>query len=267
VRASVGDIELAYDRAGTGDPVLLVMGLSATRIGWINQMPVLAASYDVVAFDNRGVGESSCPDEPWTIEQMADDAVGLMDVLAWDRAHVAGISMGGMISQEIALRHPNRVRSLTLMATHHGGPTALPPSPHVIEMMMTGFAEPEQRIRNGVLVAFGDQYRREHPEMIEAAIAYSLENPPPVQGLINQTMAVMQWPGTADRLGEITAPTLVMHGTADELIPVENGRRLAERIPGVRLQIYENAGHALVQERADDVNAALLAHLAAARVA
>lgn len=262
MRARVGDIDIAYDRAGSGDPVLLVMGLSATRIGWINQMPVLSQSYDVTAFDNRGVGESSCPDEPWTLEQMAADAVGLMDELGYGRAHVAGISMGGMISQEIALRYPDRVRTLTLMATHLGGAHAIPPSPHVIEMMMTGFAEPEQRIRNGILVAFGDRYRREHPEIVDMAIQYSLANPPPMQGLINQTMSIMQWAGTADRLHAIEAPTLILHGTADELIPAGNAELLAGRIPGATVAIFEDAGHALVQERADDVNEALLKHFA-----
>lgn len=267
MKVRVGDIEIGYDRAGEGrgDPVLLVMGLSATRIGWIRQMPVLAERHDVTVFDNRGVGETTCPPEPWTVAQMADDAVGLMDALGYERAHVAGISMGGMISQEIALRHPDRVRSLCLISTHPGGPDTAWPSPEVMGALAMADADVETRIRTGVRYTFGKKFTAENPEIVQMAIDYQIANPPPIAGVMQQAAAIMTWAqdgGSASRLGDIAAPTLVLHGTADELIPVENAHLLAKLIPGAELRIYEDAGHALIQERADEVNEELLRHFA-----
>jgi len=106
-----------YVDAGAGEPLVLVMGFGGDHLAWGLQLPAFAARFRVIAFDNRGVGQTDAPDIPYSIAMMADDTVGLIDALGIDRAHVCGVSMGGMIAQEIALRHPARVRTLALHAT------------------------------------------------------------------------------------------------------------------------------------------------------
>src|SRR5262249_35935611 len=115
--AKVGDVDLYYEEHGKGFPCLLIMGLAAHSTAWVLQVAEFAERYRAIAFDNRGVGRSSKPPGPYTIHQMADDAVGLLDALDVRRAHVVGVSMGGMIAQEVALRHPHRVQGLVLACT------------------------------------------------------------------------------------------------------------------------------------------------------
>lgn len=269
MKAVVGDVEIGYDRSGSGEPVLLVMGLATGRFGWVNQFGPFSERYDVTCFDNRGVGESSAPTEPWTMADMAADAVGLMDAIGYERAHVVGISMGGMISQEIVLGHPERVRSLTLVATHHGGSEAELPAQDVLEALAS--PDPDERVRKGVWHTFGRTYREAHPEIVEMAVEFAMQMQPPFHGVLNQVMAITNWSaegGTADRLSEIRVPTLVLQGGEDELVPPRNGELLAGEIPGADHRFFPDAGHAIVQEKADEVNEAILAHLesASARV-
>lgn len=263
MRARVNGIEIAYDRAGSGEPVLLVMGWATTRLGWVNQMPVLAERYDVACFDNRGIGESEAPYEPWTMDTMVADTVGVMDLLGFERVHLAGISMGGMISQEVALRYPERVRSLTLISTQHGGPEHVPPSEAALAAFSSLEGDPAARVEKLIRITFGRRFQEERPDYVEAAINFAVARPAPLHSVVHQLSAVMQWSlagGSADRLGRIAAPALVLHGTADELIPSGNGELIAAKIPGARLRLFPDAGHALIAERADEVNEELLAH-------
>jgi 3-oxoadipate enol-lactonase len=273
MKTRVGDLEIGYDRAGAGDPVLLVMGLATPRIGWFPQFNALAQSYDVTSFDNRGVGETLF-EGSWTVPDMANDAVGLADALGYDRFHLVGISMGGMISQELVLKHPGRVRSLTLIATTPGGPEAVPMSPEFAEAML--LPDPERRMRRTVELTFGEKFRRENPEMMELVMSATMSGSVGVTpigadysasaGFFGQVMAVTAWMGlggAASRLRDIKAPTLVLHGGADLLLPVGNGKLLARDIPGARLRIWDEAGHALNAECADEVNAELIGHLEA----
>ncbi len=274
MKIKLGDIEFGYDRAGEGEQVLLVMGLATPRIGWFHQFHFLSQRYDVMSFDNRGVGETVF-EGPWTMLDMADDAVGLADAMGYERFHLVGISMGGMISQEIVLNHPERVRSLTLMATTPGGPEAVPMSPEYAQALM--IPDPRERMRRSVELTFGERFRRENPDMmnliLEAMTSGSVGVTPigvgeiAPMGFIGQVSAVAAWMGaggTAARLGEIKASTLVMHGGEDLLLPVGNGKILARDIPGARLRIWDEAGHALNAEYPEDVNAELVSHLEAA---
>lgn len=259
MKVRVGDVEIGYDRSGEGEPVLLVMGIATTRVAWFNQFQALPARYDVTWFDNRGVGESTVPSEPWTLEQMADDALGLADALGYDRFHLCGVSMGGMISQEIALRAPERLRSLTLISTMHGGPDHVPPP----EETTRAFAMAMQDMGPAVRLNFGRRYRSAHPDVVELTVELSKADPPPPTGTIGQGIAVANWianGGSAARLGSLSVPTLVLHGGDDMLVPAQNGKLLAEAIPGATLRSWPDAGHALILEHADEVNAELMAH-------
>lgn len=275
MRVRVGDIELGYERAGQGDPVLLVMGLGTTRIGWFNQFAFLKENYDVTAFDNRGCGESDCPEGPWTITDMARDALGLADTIGYDSFDLLGVSMGGMIAQEMTLASPERIRSLTLISTTPGGPDAQLASPAYLEAF--ALPDPRERVRRSIELLFGSRYRETHPEVVGAAVSLALaeskkegfgffDGETNVTGFMAQLNAVMTWSlagGAAARLGQITRRTLVLHGGEDLLIPVASGKLLADGIPGARMRVWDDAGHALVHEHAGEVNEELLRHLTA----
>jgi 3-oxoadipate enol-lactonase len=283
MNAKVGDVDIAYDRQGEGEQVLLVMGLGTPRIGWFHQFYALSQSYDVTSFDNRGVGETLHPGGTWTMQDMVGDAIGLADAVGYERFHLVGISMGGMISQEIALAHPDRLRSLTLMATTPGGPEAVPMTPEYAAALM--IPDPQERLRRTIEMTFGEEFRKHNPEMIDLIIkvqgggsmmmlgaeATAATDSATALGFMGQVTAVGQWffsGGAFDRLGEISVPTLVMHGGDDQLIPLPNGELLAREIRGAHLREWPKAGHALNAEYPDEVNAALMAHMqsASARV-
>jgi len=277
VRLHVGDIEVGYDRAGSGDPVLLVMGLGTTRVGWFNQFAFLSKSYDVTAFDNRGSGETVAGGS-WTMRDMASDAIAVADAMGYERFHLLGVSMGGMISQEVALAAPERIRTLTLISTSPGGPNSVPPSNEYVAAF--ALPDPRDRVARSIELLFGSRYRREHAEIVQAAVSLSLgegaaggfsmfDAEANQSGFMTQLTAIMAWTmagGAAQRLGEIKIPTLVMHGGEDLLVPLANGKVIAEGIPGARLRIWDDAGHALIQEHADEVNAELASHLATSDV-
>jgi pimeloyl-ACP methyl ester carboxylesterase len=203
---------------------------------------------------------------------MANDAIALADAMDYETFHLVGISMGGMISQELVLKHPGRVRSLTLMATTPAGPEAVPMTAEFAAALM--IPDPTERMRRTVELTFGETFRRSNPEMMELvlnAMTSGSVGATPIgvgesapAGFLGQVSAVVGWMsagGTASRLGEITAPTLVMHGGEDLLLPVGNGKILARDIPGARLRIWDDAGHALNVEYPDEVNAELVSHL------
>jgi 3-oxoadipate enol-lactonase len=273
VKLTIGDVEFGYDRAGSGDAVMLVMGLGAPRIGWFPQFHFLSQQYDVASFDNRGVGETVCP-SPWTMADMASDVVALADSFGHERFHLVGISMGGMISQEIVLTYPDRVRSLTLIATSPGGPESEAMSPAYAAAM--SLPDPEERMRKATELTFGTKFRQEKPELMElilstlasgAAGVTGIGSSEMSEGFMGQLMAVVGWMGlggAASRLKDVTAPTLVMHGGDDQLLPVGNGKLIAREVPGAKVRIFEDAGHALNAEYPDEVNAELIAHFEAA---
>jgi 3-oxoadipate enol-lactonase len=279
MRTRIKDFDVGYDRAGSGEGVLLVMGLGTTRIGWFNQFRYLSQSYDVTAFDNRGAGETDTPPGQWTMQDLADDVLAVADAMGYERFHLAGVSMGGMISQEVSLAAPERIRSLTLVSTSAGGHEAVLASPEYMAAIM--LPDPRERVRRSIELLFGSKYRAEHPEIVDAAVSLALGGgsavsgpvfevqPDMSAGFMSQITAIMSWSaagGTADRLGAITTPTLVMHGGDDLLVPLPNGELLARKIPGARLREWDDAGHALLQEHADEVNEEMGSHLASASV-
>jgi 3-oxoadipate enol-lactonase len=261
--ADVNGHRIHYVRQGSGEPLLLIQGLSGNHLHWGDEfLGLLDDDFELIALDNRGIGHSSRTDEPFTVADMADDAVGLLDALEIESAHVMGISMGGMIAQEIALRHPDRVRTLTLGCTYAGGEGASLADPQVIQhlaqLLMTG--RTEEALRVGFSYNVSPDFASD-PRNFELVKRVAEELPGSLEILMLQVQAVASH-DTSQRLGEISVPTLVVHGTEDQMIPVANARHIADRIPGARLEIMEGVGHAFWWERPER-SAELVRELAA----
>jgi len=234
---------LHWESTGTGAPVLLIMGLGLSGGAWWRTVPVLSRSLRVITFDNRGVGRSRARFHSYTIEAMADDAVSVLDAAGIEQAHVYGFSLGGMVAQQLALRCPGRVRSVVLGATHAGGPRAVRPGDDVIAFFRRRASLPaKQAARASVAFNYGPRCRREHQDRIAEDIRRRLAHPFPEQAYRAQMFAAALH-NCYRRLERIEAPTLVVHGRHDRVVPVGNAEILAERIPGAELRILEDSGH------------------------
>ncbi|MGH7305989.1 MAG: alpha/beta fold hydrolase [Candidatus Rokuibacteriota bacterium] len=253
-RVRVGDIEMYYQDVGSGEPLVLIMGFGGDQTAWAFQMADFAARYRVIAFDNRGVGQSDAPDRPYTTRMMAGDALGLMDALGVDSAHVLGVSMGGMIAQELVLARPDRVRSLHLACTF-GRPDAYMLALNSAWREMRIGLGRESTVRTLGLWLFSPRTYAERPELVEALLQTSLTNPNPqsVTGFLRQGEAVAAH-DALDRLGAIRCPTLVSVAEDDILVPPRFARELAARIPGAELRTVPAAGHGFFLERPDVFN-------------
>jgi 3-oxoadipate enol-lactonase len=259
----VGDIQMHYVEAGEGEPVVLVMGLGGDHLAWGFQVPFLATSYRVIAFDNRGAGQTDQPDTPYTIRGMARDTVGFLDALNIERAHVVGASMGGMIAQEIALNDPHRVRSLQLhctLARPDAYMRALVQAWRVVRSELSR----EASLRALALWFFAAETWEARPDFVEMIIETSLTNPYPqsLPGFLRQTEAILGH-DTLDRLTAIRCPTLVSVGEEDILVPPRFAREIAARIPGASLVSIPAAGHLYFMEAAEAFNAMCLGALRA----
>jgi 3-oxoadipate enol-lactonase len=242
---------LYYERTGRGVPVLLVMGLGMTAAGWWRTVPVLGERLRVLTFDNRGAGRSDHPPGPYTLEQLADDAISVLDAEEIDRAHLYGISMGGMIAQHAALRHPDRVRALVLGATTGGGPLAVPPDERTLDFLRRRGAMPhDEGVWSSVPYNYSQRTRAMHGRRIGDDVARRLENVLDVNAYTAQLQAASAHDLSA-RLQDIRAPTLVLHGAEDVLVPPANGENLARAIPGARLRVLEHAAHLYTTDEPD----------------
>ncbi len=256
-----GGVRLYYETQGdAGDPILLVMGLGGTIDFWELQTPILARHHRVCVYDNRGVGRSDKPAGPYDVRALADDAVAVLDACGFDRAHVVGLSMGGMIAQELAIRHSDRVGALLLAATYAR------PDQDIQATRATAPFDPSQvdpkqlfKFMMGLVLS---------PEFIEREKAWlrtlrdRILPTWTIEGFVAQLAAVMAHDATA-QLGTITAPTLVMQPAADKLIPPRASDELARLIPGARLQRFDQGTHGFNVEQAEKFNRAVLDFVAA----
>ncbi|MGH7275821.1 MAG: alpha/beta fold hydrolase [Candidatus Rokuibacteriota bacterium] len=253
-KVSVNDIEMYYVEAGAGEPLVLIMGFGGDHTAWAFQLRAFAERYRVIAFDNRGAGQTDVPDSPYTIPMMAEDTVGLMDALGIDRAHVLGVSMGGMIAQEIALNHAHRVRSLHLGCTL-AHPDGYSHARGAAWTEMRTRLSPEAALRAIFLWLFAPSTYNERPEFVERFLQNALANPyrQSLTGFLRQRDAIAEH-DTVDRLGAIRCPTLVSVAEEDILVPPRFSRELAERIPGAELKILRGAGHVYFWEQPEAFN-------------
>ncbi len=259
----VGEVELDFERSGSGPPLLLIMGMSGTALHWGEPfLEALRGEFEVIVYDHRGVGASSRLEGPITIRQMAEDAAGLLGALEIDSAHVLGISMGGMVAQELALAHPARLRTLALGCTYCGGPGSALMAPEVAQRFAA------IRLSNDRVAAIRSSWEvNVSPEFAADEQAWArfleigLRRAVSLRVIAEQAKAVVGH-DTSARLGEITLPTLVMHGTLDQILPVQNGPLVAGHIAGARLELFDGVGHLFFWERPQRSAELLLAHAA-----
>jgi len=245
LRARNGDVELAYEVLGDGPPLLLIQGLGYGGRGWGPLLDLLAEDFSVAAFDNRGFGGSDVPPGPYTVGELVEDARAVLDAARFERAHIVGASLGGMIAQELALAHPERVDRLVLACTTPGGLRSYPmPAKTVSLMLEAPKLPPEVALRRFVENALG---QGGSAELVGRIVAYRIANPPDPGGWQFQAAASATH-DTLDRIGGIAAPTLVVHGTEDAVVDSRNAELLVERIAGARLELLPGCGHLLFWE-------------------
>jgi len=250
--------KLYWDEQGSGEPLLLIMGLSYPSYMWHRSRPVLADRYRTIAFDNRGVGQSDVPPGAYSIALMASDAVAVLDAAGVQSAHILGFSMGGMIAQEFALQYPGRVNSLILGCTAAGGPHAVQAEPGAIQTLMRRDLTPEESKEAIIPFIYDPDTSRGR---IDEDMAIRMKWYPTPQGYMSQLQAIFGWE-SYNRLSQITAPTLVIHGETDRLIPPANGKLIAERIPGAKLILLPHASHIFDTDQPDAAHQEILNFLA-----
>jgi pimeloyl-ACP methyl ester carboxylesterase len=254
----VNGIDLYYEEYGAGEPLLLIMGWGGNAAAWKPQLPGLATRHHVIAYDNRGAGRSSAPCRPYNIRQLADDAAALLDALEIPSANVFGVSMGGMIAQELALQCPDRVNAVVLGCTSAGGANAAGTAELRSDIAtlratlkrgapgLDWFTEFIHRLWTDEAITRADPYLQ---DFIFALIRY----PPKPHGLLCQARAVANH-DTYDRLVGMSQPTLVLTGDQDGLIACANSEILARGIPNASLQVFPGLKHAFHLEQPHDVN-------------
>jgi pimeloyl-ACP methyl ester carboxylesterase len=254
--------DLAWRAEGTGEPVLMIMGLGASATGWNRLLPHVSAGHEAIVFDNRGTGSSPGIDGRITMGDLVADALSVLDAAGHESAHIVGASMGGMIAQHLALEHRDRVRSLLLVCTTPVGRSGQPPWRLLAGVALRPFIEPVEAAKMVAPLLYHERTRTEFPERMAEDLEVRLKEPTPARTSWLQLLAVSGH-DTRHRLSELEGiPTTVVHGDDDVLVPTERGRDLAAAIPGARLVIVPHAGHLMTTDNEPDSARAALDHLA-----
>jgi len=272
----VGDIDVYYEEHGGGPPLLLIMGLATDSTAWAFQLPEFARHYRAIAFDNRGVGRTSKPAGPYSIHQMADDAAGVMDALGVARAHVLGVSMGGMIAQELALRHPERVSALVLACTFPEPDATVEDRRSFMVGQLGGQVSADGELQIDVAslnpllfvqqmlpAVFNPSFIASDLPKLMQVFAGALQYGFSMEAILGQVAAVMGH-RTTDRLHRIAVPTLVLTGDADQLVAPSNSDILAREIPGAKLVKVPGGSHGFNFETPEVFNREVIDFLAGA---
>jgi pimeloyl-ACP methyl ester carboxylesterase len=240
-------IELYYETHGEGQSLVLISGLGYSSWQWHKMVPFLAEHFQVVMFDNRGVGQSDKPAGPYTAQMLAADTVGLLDALGIEKAIVMGHSMGGFIAQAMTLDFPQRVAKLILCSTNFGGPRHIPVTPEAMKVLTDVTSDALTRFKNGLAVSTAPGWPEKNPEMIEEWIRWRVANPiEPVHYQAQLAIGLGLLPEAAafeNKLPEISVPTLILFGAHDKVVPPANADLLAKQIAGSQIRILPDAGH------------------------
>lgn len=253
----VNGLQLYYEIHGQEEePLLLIAGVGYGTWLWYKQIPSLSQHFRVIVFDNRGVGKSDKPDSEYTVPLLASDAFELLRALKIERTHILGVSLGGFIAQQLALDHPEVVNNrLVLCSTSFGGPHMVLPAGEVLQFM--AFGAGKETFQYGLKLAFTPEYLAKNSSEVAGFIAPMQRNPQPRYAYLRQVMAPVGF-NNEERLQEITVPVLVLAGEKDRVVPVENSRCLAAKLPNAQLVTFPNTGHLFFIERAEEANKAII---------
>jgi pimeloyl-ACP methyl ester carboxylesterase len=259
-QTQVSDAELYYEVRGEGEPLVLIPGFGAGMWIWFKQADALASDFRVITFDPRGIARSrggEGDDRFASMERLAEDVAALLGAIGVDRAHIVGASFGGFVAQEFALKFPEKTRTLTLCCTSYGGAGHIPPSAETLaRLASTKGLNTGERVRENLLLAFSPEYIAVEREEIERVIELREANFVPEQVYLHQLQAAVAFDASA-RVQLIKARTLVITGDADIIVPAENSRNLAARIPRAELRVIPGGSHTFFIEKADEFNRAV----------
>ncbi len=249
------DMEINYLKEGKGEPLILIMGFGSQMKGWSFQVEFFKDKMTVISLDNRGTGTSSRPNYPYTMDMFVEDIKNLLDYLnIQEKIHLCGISMGGMIAQHFVLKHPERVKTLILLATtaqQHSSPLT-----DMDDAIKKTYSDPEAMFKTRLISLYSFSFRKKlkkDKQLYEQIRNVIVENPTLFQDYVNQSAAISGH-STIDSLHEITQPTLIMAGNKDKLIGFQESEIIHEKILSSRLEIIEGVGHGFIVEAADKVN-------------
>ena len=257
----VGDITIAYKEAGSGEPLILIMGYAGTMDMWDTRMVnQLAHQYRVIVFDNRGMGLSTSSDREYSIRLFASDTAGLMDALGIKKAHIMGWSMGTYVAQELTLSYPEKVDKLILYAATPGGKEAVPPSAPVIAALTNTTGTDRERGERLFGVLFPPAWLKENPD--PSAYFPRITETSPAGNVQRQDAAIRAWNGTYSRLTDIQQPLLLLAGEQDVIAPPGNSLIIASQVPQSWVVRIRGGGHGLMYQFPDEFAAIVLTFLA-----
>jgi pimeloyl-ACP methyl ester carboxylesterase len=244
---TIGDVDIYYEVHGPSDapPLICIEGWGYSLWMWFRQIPTFKEKYRCVVFDNRGVGRSSMPDYPYTMEMFANDTIGLMDTLDIPRAHILGISMGGFIAQQVAISYPEKVRSLILGSTSFAGPNSISADDKTQALMFASPTETlskEQAMEMRYSVTFSSDFYEENKSLVEQIIEWREKRPQPLYARGHQASATLGL-NLEPEVEEISCPVLVIHGDSDLIVPLKNAEMLADALPQAKLVLIKDGPH------------------------
>jgi len=252
---NLSDTDIAYEVRGSGEPVVLIPGFASGAWSWDWQFDELGKVFRTITFDPRGVARSELKaGGDVSIAKIADDIAELLIELQIDAAHVLGISFGGFVAQEFALRYPDRVRKLVLASTSFGGPNHVMPSIDVLAAFSASDGlNYSHKIRKHLTMAFTPSFVIDHGDEVERFCTQRENNAVPESVYEHQLASAIAF-NAEDRVGEIQAETLVLTGDRDSVVPAENSRNLADAIPNAALGVIADGGHMAFVENAAEFN-------------
>jgi pimeloyl-ACP methyl ester carboxylesterase len=246
-KTKVNDIKIYYETTGSGEPLVLISGLGYPLWQWHKMVPALAEHFQVITFDNRGVGQTDKPAGPYTAQMLAADTAGLLDRLGLEKAVIMGHSMGGYIAQAMALDFPEKVSKLILCSTNFGGPRHVPVSPEAFAILTDTTLDPLTRFRMGLKVSTAPGWVDTNPDILKEWVEWRAANPMDPAAYQAQVAVglslISEEAAFENKLPNISAPTLILFGAQDKVVPPENAELLAKQIRGSQIAIIPDAGH------------------------
>lgn len=262
-------IKMYYETYGEGEPLVLISGLGYDHWQWHRMVPGLAAHYQVIVFDNRGVGQSDKPPGPYTAQLLAEDTAALLSTLGIEKDAILGHSMGGFVAQALVLSHPNLVSHLILASTNFGGPRHVPITPEAMAVFADTQSDPIERLRRGIVISTAPGFAEAHADLVESWVQYRVEHPLDLAGYQAQMaigLALVAEDACFEhQLNAVSQPALILFGAHDKVVPPGNAELLAAQLPNSTVKILPDAGHFFPMEVPDEANIALIDFLSANR--